>query len=57
MQKEKETIEDKMVGWQHQLNCHEFEQALRLGDGQRNLACCSQWGQKGLDTTETERLD
>ena len=23
-----------MVGWHHQLNGHEFEQALRVGDGQ-----------------------
>ena len=22
-----------MVGWHHQLNGHEFEQALRIGDG------------------------
>ena len=27
-QEEKGTIEDKMVGWHHQLNGHEFEQAL-----------------------------
>ena len=26
--------EDEMVGWHHQLNRHEFEQALRVGDGQ-----------------------
>ena len=26
-QEEKETTEDKMVGWHHQLNGHEFEQA------------------------------
>ena len=25
---------DEMVGWHHQLNGHEFEQALRVGDGQ-----------------------
>ena len=33
--------EDEMVGWQHQLDGHEFEQALRIGDGQGNLACYS----------------
>ena len=26
--------EDKMVGWHHRLNGHEFEQALGFGDGQ-----------------------
>ena len=44
--------EDKMVGWCHQLDGHEFEQALRVGDGQGRLACCSPWGGKELDTTE-----
>ena len=32
--------EDEMVGWHHQLNGHEFEQAPRAGDGQGSLACC-----------------
>ena len=27
-------IEDEMVGWHHQLDGHEFEQALGVGDGQ-----------------------
>ena len=44
--------EDKMVGWHHQLNTHEFEQALGVGDGQGSLVCCSSWGRKELDTTE-----
>ena len=30
--------EDGMVGWLHQLNGHEFEQALGVGDGQGGLA-------------------
>ena len=38
--------EDEMVGWHHQLNGHEFEQALRFGDGQGRLACCSPWGRR-----------
>ena len=46
--------EDEMVGWHHQLNRHEFEQALRVHDGQGSLACCSPWGCKKLDTTVTE---
>ena len=29
--------EDEMVGWHHQLNGHEFEQAPGVGDGQGNL--------------------
>ena len=30
--------EDKMVGWHHQLNGHELEQAPQVGDGQGTLA-------------------
>ena len=44
--------EDEMVGWHHQLNGHEFEQALGASEGQRSLACCSPWGHKELDMTE-----
>ena len=44
--------EDKMVGWHHQLNGHEFEQALGDGEGHRSLVCYSPWGLKELDTTE-----
>ena len=49
---EKGTIEDKMAGWHHQLNRHDSEQALRVGDGQGSLACCSPWSCKELDMTE-----
>ena len=31
--------EDEMVGWHHQLNRHEFEQAPGIGEGQGSLAC------------------
>ena len=41
--------EDKMLGWHHQLNRHEFEQTLGDGDGQGNLVCCSPW-EAELDT-------
>ena len=41
-----------MVGWHHQLDGHEFEQAPGVDDGQRSLVCCSPWGRKELDTTE-----
>ena len=36
-QEEKGTTEDEMVGWHHQLDGHEFEQALGVGDGQEGL--------------------
>ena len=38
--------EDEMVGWHHQLDGHEFEQALGAGDGKESLACCSAWSSK-----------
>ena len=47
--------EDKIVGWHHRLNGHEFEQAPGDGEGQGNLTCCSPWGcgvHKELDMTE-----
>ena len=44
--------EDEMVGWCHQLEKHEFVQALGVGDGQGGLPCCDSWGCKELDTTE-----
>ena len=49
---EKGMTEDEMAGWHHQLNGHEFEQALGVGDGQGSLVCCSPWGCKESDTTE-----
>ena len=44
--------EDEMVEQHHQLNGHEFEQALGVGDGQGGLVCCSPWGRKESDMTE-----
>ena len=41
-----------MIGWYHQLNGHEFEQALGVGDGQGGLACYDSWGRKESDMTE-----
>ena len=46
------TTEDDTVGWHHQVNGHEFEQTLEVGDGQGRLACCSPWGHKESETTE-----
>ena len=41
-----------MVGRHHQLNGHEFEQALGDDEEQGGLACYSPWGRKELDITE-----
>ena len=46
--------EDEMAGWHHQPDGHEFGQAPEVGDGQGGLLCCSSWGSKQSDTTETE---
>ena len=43
---------DEMVGWHHQLDGHEFEQALGVGDAQGSQACYSPWDRKELDMTE-----
>ena len=44
--------EDGVAEWDHQLDGHEFEQALGFGDGQGSLACFSPWGCKESDTTQ-----
>ena len=41
-----------MVGWHHQLNGQEFEQAPGNGERQGSLAYCSLWGRRESDTTE-----
>ena len=41
-----------MVGWNHQLNGHEFEQVPGVGDGQGSLVSYSPWGHKESDTVE-----
>ena len=51
-QEEKGMTEDEMVGWHHQLNGHNFEQAPGDGERQGSLACCIPWGRKELDMTE-----
>ena len=45
-------IEDEMIGWYHQLYGHEFEQTLRIGNGQGSLVCCNLWDCKDSDMTE-----
>ena len=51
-QEEKGMTEDKVAGWHHWLNGHEFEQAPGDDEGQGSLACCSPWGPRESDTTE-----
>ena len=51
-QEAKGMTEDEMVGWHHQLNEHEFEQALGEGEQQGRLVCCRPWGRKELGMTE-----
>ena len=40
-QEEKGTAEDEMIRWHHQLEGHEIQQVLGVGDGQDSLVCCS----------------
>ena len=56
-QEEKGTTEDEMAGWHHQLNAHEFEWTLGVGDGQGGLACCSLWGRRVGHNWVTELTD
>ena len=51
-QEKKGMTEDEMIGWHHQLDGYELEQALGVSDGQGSLVCCSPWGHKELDMTE-----
>ena len=44
--------EVEVVGWHHQLDEHESEQALGVGVGQGSLVCCSPWRCKQSDMTE-----
>ena len=47
-----------MVGWHHQLNGQELEQALGDGEGQEVLACYSPWCGKELNSkSSVERLN
>ena len=46
--------EDEMVGWHHQRDGHEFEQALGVSDGQGGLACCSPWDHRVRRDRATE---
>ena len=48
-QEEKGVTEDEIGGWHHQLNGHEFEQALGDSDEQECLAPCSSRSHKESD--------
>ena len=50
---EKGTTEDEMVGWHHQLDGHEFEQAPGVGDGQGSLVCAVH----GITKSQTQLSD
>ena len=47
--------EDKMVGWHHQLNGHEFQQTPEDSERQGSLACCSPWSLR--ESNKAERLN
>ena len=51
----KPVTEVETVGWHHQLNEHEFEQAPGDGEGQESLVCYSPWGCKESDVTKLLR--
>ena len=44
--------EVEMVGWYYQLNGHEFQQALEVGDQWGSLVCCHPGGPKESEMTE-----
>ena len=56
-QEEKGTTEDEMVGWIHQLDGHELEQALGVGVGQGSLAWFSPWGSQRVGHDWTTQLN
>ena len=47
--------EDKMVEWPPNFNGHEFEQTPGDSEGQRSLACYSQWDHRVRHSSATEQ--
>ena len=47
-------IEDEVVGWHHQLNGHEFEQTLGVGEGKGSL-CAAVHGVRHEGLTEKQQ--
>ena len=58
-QEKKGVTEDKMAGWHHWLNGHEFGQTQGDSEGQGSLVCCSSGGCKdsAQPWLSTERLN
>ena len=54
-QEENGVTEDEMVGWNHRLNRHEFEQTLGDNEGQGSLVCCSPWCHRVRHALATEQ--
>ena len=52
---EQRMTENEIVGWHHQLNGHEFEQAPGDGEGHRSLACYSMGSQRVGHVWATEQ--
>ena len=52
-QEEKGTTEGEMVGWHPGLDELEFDLSPGVGDGQGSLVCCTLWGHKESDMTES----
>ena len=49
---------DEMVGWNHQLSGHEFEQTPGENERQGSLTYCSPWGCKESDiVTEQQQRE
>ena len=48
----REMTKDEVIGWHHQLNGHEIQQAPVDGEGEESLKCCSPWFFKESDMTE-----
>ena len=46
-----------MVGWHHQFNGREFEQAPGESKGQGSQACCSPWGCKETEEQQPSISD
>ena len=44
--------ENEMIGWHHQLDGREFEQAPGVDDGQESVACFNPRGSQELDVSE-----
>ena len=49
---EKGLTEDEIVGWHHQLDGREFEQASGVGDGHGSPVFGHPWAHKESDITE-----